>query len=78
VIGYFAALDVSQDLSAICIVDEQGVILAKVTFSTCHEAIAASFESRELALEKRAWRPERSLSGVDHPDPPHSLWRCLA
>lgn len=37
---YFAALDVSQEMTAICIVDETGRILAEKKVPTCPDAIA--------------------------------------
>lgn len=50
--GYFAALDVSQEQTAICVVDEQGSTLAEGKVSTCPEASAAWFERKRLTPEK--------------------------
>ena len=36
----FAALDVSQDETAICVVDQDGIILAEAKVPTCPDAIA--------------------------------------
>lgn len=37
----FAALDVSQDLTAICVVDGAGTVLAEAKVRTCPDAISA-------------------------------------
>ena len=50
--GYFAALDVSQEQTAICVVDEQGAIVAEGKVSTCPDAILAWFERKKQTLEK--------------------------
>jgi len=38
--GVFAALDVSQEQTAICVVGQDGVILAEAKVPTCPDAIA--------------------------------------
>lgn len=38
--GVFAALDVSQDQTAVCVVDQDGAILAEAKVATCPDAIA--------------------------------------
>ena len=50
--GYFAALDVSQEQTAICVVDEQGTIVAEGKVATCPDAIFAWFESKMLTPKK--------------------------
>lgn len=50
--GYFAALDVSQEQTAICVVNGQGAILVEDKVSTCPDTIAAWFEKKNLTLEK--------------------------
>lgn len=39
--GVFAALDVSQEQTAICVVDGDGAILAEAKVTTCPDAIAS-------------------------------------
>ena len=51
-VGYFAALDVSQEQTAICVVDERGAIVAEAKVSTCPDTIFAWFEKKKLILEK--------------------------
>lgn len=50
--GVFAALDVSQEQTAICVVDPSGVILAEGKAPTCPDAIAAWLARWPGAIEK--------------------------
>ena len=50
--GVFAALDVSQEQTAICVVDAGGVILAEGKVPTCPDAIAAWLAQWPGATEK--------------------------
>jgi hypothetical protein len=80
--GYFAALDVSQEQTAICIVDAPGVVLAEGKVSTCPDAILAWLERQKLTLEKLGMetgplavcsgtssRPEGCPSSASTPEP---------
>ena len=46
---HFAGLDVSQQMTAICIVDEEGSIVFERKVATCPDAIAAALEPFSLA-----------------------------
>lgn len=48
----FAALDVSQDQTAICLVDQDGAMLAEAKVPTCPEAIANWLAERSDGLER--------------------------
>ena len=50
--GVFAALDVSQEKTAICVVDAGGAILAEGKVATCPDAIAAWLGRWSTELEK--------------------------
>lgn len=50
--GMFAALDVSQEETAICMVDQHGAILAEDKVPTCPAAIADWFTERSVELER--------------------------
>ena len=50
--GVFAALDVSQDETAICVVDQDGTILAETKVPTCPDAIADWLSSGSNDLER--------------------------
>ena len=57
--GVYAALDVSQEQTAICVIDDGGTLLAEGKVATCPDAIAIW-----LGRSKRsAWRPARWRSG---------------
>ena len=47
--GVFAALDVSQDETAICVVDGDGMILGEAKVPTCPDAIVRWL--RDLQME---------------------------
>lgn len=48
----FAALDVSQDETAICVVDQDGIILAEAKVPTCPDAIVDWLTKRAEGLER--------------------------
>jgi transposase len=48
----FAALDVSQDQTAICVVDQDGVRLAETKVATCPDAIVHWLRARPESLER--------------------------
>lgn len=50
--GLFAALDVSQEETAICMVDQDGTILAEAKVPTCPDAIADWLAERSDDLER--------------------------
>lgn len=50
--GMFAALDVSQDQTAICLVSEDGAILAEAKVPTCPDAIAGWLKERSDCLDR--------------------------
>ena len=50
--AFFAALDVSQEKTAICIVDDRGAILAEGKVATCPQAIAHWLKCWSQELEK--------------------------
>ena len=50
--GVFAALDVSQEKTAICIVDDRGAIQAEGKVATCPQAIAHWLKRWSHELEK--------------------------
>ena len=59
----FAALDVSQEETAICLVRGDGEFVAEAKVPTCPDAIADWLEARGDALERSAWRRARWPSG---------------
>lgn len=50
--GMFAALDVSQEQTAICMVDQDGAILAEAKVPTCPDAIAGWLTECSIELER--------------------------
>jgi transposase len=50
--GVFAALDVSQEETAICVVDQDGAILAEAKVPSCPDAIAVWLAERTEGLER--------------------------
>lgn len=50
--GVFAALDVSQEETAICVVDQDGAILAEAKVPSCPDAIAEWLAERTEGLER--------------------------
>jgi transposase len=50
--GVFAALDVSQEETAICVVGQDGALLAEAKVPTCPEAIAEWLTERTTGLER--------------------------
>ncbi|MFC4217598.1 MULTISPECIES: hypothetical protein [Rhodobacterales] len=50
--GVFAALDVSQDETAICVVDGDGMILGEAKVPTCPDAIVRWLRDRFDNLER--------------------------
>lgn len=50
--GVFAALDVSQQQTAICVVDADGAILAEAKVTTCPDAIASWLSPWSEAIER--------------------------
>jgi len=52
--GVFAAPDVSQEETAICVVDQDGTILAETKVPTCPDAMAGWFVERIEGLERVA------------------------
>ena len=50
--GVFAALDVSQKETAVCLVDQEGTILAEAKVPTCPDAIADWLAERNSCLER--------------------------
>ena len=61
--GAYAALNVSQELTAICVVDHAGTILAEGKVETCPDAIAAWLGCWSEALEKVGMETPRWQSG---------------
>lgn len=49
--GVFAALDVSQDQTAVCVVDTDGTIVCEAKVDTCPDAILAWLERWSGELE---------------------------
>lgn len=50
--GIFAALDVSQDQTAICVVSQDGTMLAETKVTTCPDAIADWLSTWSNGLER--------------------------
>lgn len=50
--GLFAALDVSQEETAICIVAQEGAVLAEAKVPTCPDAIADWLDARSERIER--------------------------
>lgn len=50
--GVSAALDVAQEETAICVVDQDGAILAEAKVPTCPETIADGFAERVTDPER--------------------------
>lgn len=50
--GMYAALDVSQEETAVCVVDQDGVILAEAKVPTCPDAIADWLSERSEGLDR--------------------------
>jgi transposase len=48
----FAALDVSQELAAVCVVNQEGSIIAEAKVATCLDAITAYLECWSDELER--------------------------
>ncbi|SDI69142.1 Transposase [Alloyangia pacifica] len=48
----FAALDVSQDLTAICVVEGAGTVLAEANVRTCPDAISAWLAGQPVEMER--------------------------
>ena len=53
----YAALDVSQETTAICVVDENGRIVAEKIVATCPDTIATWLLSILISSLVSAWRP---------------------
>ena len=53
----YAALDVSMEQTAICVVDESGKKIAEGKVPTDPDAIATGWPGRPGSLERSAWRP---------------------
>jgi hypothetical protein len=51
-VGYFAGLDVSLEETAICIVDDAGVIVREARAASEPEALIAFFEASGMAMER--------------------------
>ncbi|SHL85448.1 hypothetical protein SAMN05444414_1653 [Roseovarius marisflavi] len=52
----FAALDVSQETTAICVVDDAGTIIAEKTVVTCPEMITSFLaDAVRCATRREAW-----------------------
>ena len=67
--GVFAALDVSQEKTAICIVDDRGAILAEGKVATCPQAIAHWLKRWSQELEKIGMETGPLPSGSGTPSP---------
>ena len=52
IMSIFAALDVSQEETAICVVGQDGSILAEAKVATCPDAIARWLAERSFCLER--------------------------
>ena len=65
--GVFAALDVSQEQTAICMVGQDGAILAEAKVPTCPETIANWLAARSDNLERVGWKRARWPSGCGTP-----------
>ena len=50
--GYFAGLDVSLEETAICIVDEAGLIVREARVASDPEALIAFFRATGMAMER--------------------------
>lgn len=50
--GVYAALDVSQEQTAICVIDGAGAIIAETRVATCPEAIASWLSPWTGAIER--------------------------
>ena len=50
--GYFAGLDVSLEETAICIVDEAGLIVREARVASDPEALIAFFKATGMAMER--------------------------
>ena len=61
--GIFAALDVSQDETAVCVVSQDGTILAETKVSTCPDAIADWLSTWRDGLERVGMETGHWLSG---------------
>jgi transposase len=48
----FAALDVSQDLTAVCVISQDGTVIAEAKVATCPDAITAYLERWSDELER--------------------------
>lgn len=65
----YAALDVSQETTAICVVDETGRILAEKKVATCPDAITSYLTQRapdliRVGLETGRWRSGSGTSSL--------------
>lgn len=67
--GVFAALDVSQDQTAICVVDQDGARLAEAKVATCPDTIARWLE---------AWSGELERVGMETGPLAVWLWNALS
>ncbi len=61
--GMFAALDVSQEETAICVVRQDGALVAEAKVPTCPNAIADWLAGRTDDLEQVGMETGRWLSG---------------
>ena len=59
----FAALDVSQELTAVCVVNQDGSIIAEAKVATCPNAITAYLECWSDELERVGMRLAHWPSG---------------
>lgn len=62
---YYAGLDVSQQTTSICIVDDEGKIVAERKVASCPEAIGEALEQFAVTRAGLAPVPCRSGYGMD-------------
>ena len=48
----FAALDVSQETTAICVVDDDGTIIAETTIATCPDGVTSFLRDKAPNLSR--------------------------
>ena len=80
--GVYAALDVSQELTAIYVVDDGGALLAEGKVATCPDAIATWLGRWPSRPSRRARWPRwsghgRAASGSTTIDGSTQPWRAL-
>ena len=76
---YYAGIDVSLELSSVCVLDGSGQIVREAKVASEPEALATFLASLDLPLARVAWRPGLCRSGcmpaVCRPGSRSCCWR---